>query len=182
MYRIIIARLAAVAAAGATAVLLAGPAQAATAGAAGKVSGKELISGVAFGKNAISNHTTYPLTFTGLVRTTSLFTPPGGNRPAVLPTPKGGLGAMLVRPMRGHLVSLDRRTCYGVEQFTAGLRVVTSKSTGVFAGATGKGGVSLMFGAFLPRKHGACNPRGNPVSAKDAFSTLNAKIALTLRK
>jgi hypothetical protein len=181
MHRIIITRLAAIATATATAVLLAGPAQAATAGAAGKVSGKEHISGVAFGKNAISNHTTYPLTFTGLVRTTSIFTPPSGNR-AVLPTPRGNLGAMLVRPMRAHLVSLDRRTCYGVEQFTAGLRVVTRKSTGVFAGATGKGGVSLMFGAFLPRTHGACNPRGNPVSAKDALSTLNAQIALTLRK
>jgi hypothetical protein len=84
--------------------------------------------------------------------------------------------------MKARLVSLDRRTCYGVEEFTAGLRVATSTSTGVFAGATGKGGVSLMFGAFLPRKSGACNPRGNPVSAKDAFSTLDARIALTLRK
>lgn len=181
MHRTIITRLAAVATAAAAAALLAGPAQAATAGAAGKVSGKESISGAAFGKNAISNHTTYPLTFTGLVRTTSIFTPPSGNT-AVLPTPRGNLGARLVRPMKARLVSLDRRTCYGVERFTAGLRVVTSKSTGVFAGATGKGGVSLMFGAFLPRKGGACNPRGKPVSAKDAFSTLDARIALTLRK
>ena len=181
MHRIVITRLAAVATAAATAVLLAGPAQAAAAGTTGKISGKELISGVAFGKNAISDHTTYPLTFTGLVRTTSIFTPPSGNN-AVLPTPRGNLGAMLVRPMKARLVSLDRRTCYGVEQFTAGLRVVTSKSTGVFAGATGKGGVSLMFGAFLPRKNGACNPQGEPVSAKDAFSTLDARIALTLRK
>ena len=180
MYRTIITRLAAVAAAGATAVIMAGPAQAST-GTAGTVSGKEVISGVAFGKNAISNHTTYPLTFTGLVRTTSLFTPPPGNG-AVLPTPRGNLGAMLVPPRRSHLISLDRRNCYGVEQFTSGLRVVTSKSTGVFAGATGKGAVSLMFGAFLPRKNGACNLRGKPVSAKDAFSTLDARIALTLRK
>jgi hypothetical protein len=181
MHRIIITKLAAVATAAAAVVLLAGPGQAATVGATGKVSGKELISGVAFGKNAISNHTTYPLTFTGLVRTTSIFTPPSGNN-AVLPTPRGNLGAKLVPPMKAHLVSLDKRTCYGVEQFTAGLQVVTSKSTGVFAGATGKGGVSLMFGAFLPRKNGACNPRGEPVSAKNAFSTLDAQIALTLRK
>jgi hypothetical protein len=57
---------------------------------------------VAFGKNAISNHTTYPLTFTGLVRTASLFTPPPGNG-AVLPTPRGNLGAMLVP--RGGVIS-----------------------------------------------------------------------------
>jgi len=180
MHRITIVRLAAVATAAAAAVLVAVPSQAATAGATGTVSGKELISGVAFGKNAISSHTTYPLTFTGLVRTTSIFTPPSGNR-AVLPTPRGNLGAMLVPPMKGHLVSLDKRTCYGVEQFTAGLRVATGTSTGVFAGATGKGSVTLMFGAFLPRKNGACNPQGNPVSAKDAFSTLDARLALTLR-
>jgi hypothetical protein len=72
---------------------LAGPAQAAAAGTTGKISGKELISGVTFGKNAISDHTTYPLTFTGLVRTTSIFTPPSGNN-AVLPTPRGNLGAI----------------------------------------------------------------------------------------
>jgi hypothetical protein len=181
MHRIIITRLAAVAAAAAAAVLLTGPAQAGTAAAAGTATGTEHISGVAFGKNAISNHTTYPLTFTGLVRTTSIFTPPSGNN-AVLPTPRGNLGARLVRPMRAHVISLDKRNCYGVEQFTSGLQVVTSKSTGVFAGATGKGSVSLMFGAFLRRKNGACNMRGQPVSAKNAFSTLRAQIALTLRK
>jgi Phytanoyl-CoA dioxygenase (PhyH) len=139
------------------------------------------IGGVAFGKNAISNHTTYPLTFTGLVRTTSLFTPPPGNG-AVLPTPRGNLGAMLVP--RGGVISYPSTgaNCYGVERFTSGLRVVTSKSTGVFAGATGKGADSLMFGAFLPRKNGACNLQGKPVSARDAFSTLDARIALTLRR
>jgi hypothetical protein len=39
-----------------------------------------------------------------------------------------------------------------------------------------------MFGAFLPRKNGACNLQGKPVSARDAFSTLDARIALTLRR
>ena len=84
MYRTIITRLAAVAAAGATAVLLAGPAQASTGAAAGTVSGTEHISGVVFGKPALSNRPTYPLIFYGLVRTTSLFRPPK-NGPAVLP-------------------------------------------------------------------------------------------------
>lgn len=180
MYRTIITRLAAVAAAGAAAVLLAGPAQASSTSAARTVSGTELISGVAVGKNAIASSTTYPLTFRGLVRTTSLFTPPSGNR-AVLPTPRGDLGARLVKPMTFTLVSVDRRNCYAVERFSSALRVVTSTSTGVFAGATGRGSVSITNGAFLPRKaSGGCNFEGTPVSPKDAFSALVARIALTL--
>jgi hypothetical protein len=182
MYRTIIIRLGAVAAAGATAVLLAGPAQASTGAAAGTVSGTEHISGVVFGKAALSNRPTYPLTFTGLVRTTSLFRPPN-NGPAVLPTPKGGLGARLVRPMRFHVISTDRRTCYGVFRFSAGLRVVTRLSTGVFKGATGSGAVSITQGARFGRSSsGACDFRGNPVSGKDAFNALRATISLTLRR
>jgi hypothetical protein len=181
MYRTIITRVAAVAAAGATAILLAGPAQAGT-GAVATVSGTEHISGVVFGKSALSNRPTYPLTFTGLVRTTSLFRPPK-NGPAVLPTPKGGLGARLVRPMRFHVISTDRRTCYGVFRFSAGLRVVTRLSTGVFKGATGSGAVSITQGAHFGRKSsGACDFRGNPVSGKDAFNALRATISLTLRR
>ena len=183
MYRTFITRLAAVAAAGATAVLLAGAAQASTGAAAGTVSGTEHISGVVFGKDAIASSPTYPLTFTGLVRTTSLFTPPSGNGPAVLPTPKGGLGAQLVRPMRFHVISTDRRTCYGVFRFSAALRVVTRLSTGVFKGATGKGAVAITQGAHFGRgSSGACNFRGNPVSGRDAFNALAARIALTLRR
>lgn len=182
MYRTIISRLAAVAAAGTTAVLVAGPAQASTAAAAGTVSGTEHISGVAFGTNAIRNRPTYPLIFTGLVRTTSLFRPPATG-PAVLPTPKGGLGARLVRPMRFHVISTDRRTCYGVFRFSAGLRVVTRLSTGVFKGATGSGAVSITQGAHFPRRSsGACNFRASPASGKDAFNALAARIALTLRR
>ena len=181
MYRTIIIRLGAVAAAGATAGLLAGPAQAST-GAAGTVSGTEHISGVVFGKAALSNRPTYPLTFTGLVRTTSLFRPPK-NGPAVLPTPKGGLGARLVRPMRFHVISTDRRICYGVFRFSAALRVVTRLSTGVFKGATGKGAVAITQGAHFGRgSSGACNFRGNPVSGRDAFNALRATISLTLRR
>lgn len=180
MYRTIITRFAAVAAAGAAAVLLAGPAQASSTAAARTVSGRELISGVAFGKNAVSSHTTYPLTFRGLVRTTSLFTPPSGNI-AVLPTPRGGLGVRLVQPMTFRLISVDRRNCYAVERFTSALRVVTRTSTGVFTGATGQGSVSITNGAFLPRRaSGGCNLQGNPVSARDAFSALGARIALML--
>jgi hypothetical protein len=182
MYRTIITRFAAVAAAGATAVLLAGPAQASTS-AAEAVSGTEHISGVVFGKQAIASSPTYPLTFTGLVRSTSLFTPPSGNGPAVLPTPKGGLGVTLVRPMSFHVISTDRRTCYGVFRFSAALRVVTRLSTGVFKGATGSGAVSITQGARFGRKSsGACNFRGNPVSGRDAFNALAARIALTLRR
>ena len=182
MYRTIITRLATVAAAGATAVLLAGPAQAGTGAAAGTVSGTEHISGVVFGKNAIRNRPTYPLIFYGLVRTTSMFRPPATG-PAVLPTPKGGLGARLVRPMKFHVISTDRRTCYGVFRFSAGLRVVTRLSTGVFKGATGSGAVSITQGAHFPRgSSGACNFRGKPVSGKDAFNALAARIALTLRR
>jgi hypothetical protein len=183
MYRTFITRFAAVAASGATAVLLAGPAQASTGAAAGKVSGTEHISGVVFGKDAIASSPTYPLTFTGLVRTTSLFTPPSGNGPAVLPTPKGGLGAQLVRPMRFHVISTDRRICYGVFRFSAALRVVTRLSTGVFKGATGKGAVAITQGAHFGRgSSSACNFRGNPVSGRDAFNALAARIALTLRR
>jgi hypothetical protein len=182
MYRTIITRLASVAAAGATAVLLAGPAQASTATAAGKVSGTEHISGVVFGRAAIANRPTYPLIFYGLVRSTSLFRPPATG-PAVLPTPKGGLGARLVRPFRFHVISTDRRTCYGVFRFTAGLRVVTRLSTGVFKGATGRGTVSITQGAHFPRRaSGGCNFRGRPVSGKDAFNALAARISLTLRR
>jgi len=182
MYRTIITRLAAVTAAGATAVLLAGPAQASTGAAAGTVSGTEHISGVVFGKPALSNRPTYPLIFYGLVRTTSLFRPPK-NGPAALPTPKGGLGARLVRPMKFHVISTDRRTCYGVFRFSAGLRVVTRLSTGVFKGATGSGAVSITQGAHFGRgSSGACNFRGKPVSGKDAFNALAARIALTLRR
>ena len=181
MYRTIIIRLSAVAAAGAAAVLLAGPAQAST-GAAGTVSGTEHISGVVFGKAALSNRPTYPLTFTGLVRTTSLFRPPATG-PAVLPTPRGGLGARLVRPMRFHVISTDRRTCYGVFRFSAGFQVVTRLSTGVFKGATGSGAASITQGARFGRSSsGACNFRGHPVSGKDAFNALRATISLTLRR
>src|SRR5436305_148722 len=97
MYRTIITRLAAVAAGGATAVLLAGPAQASTGAAAGTVRGTEHISGVVFGRAAIRNRPTYPLIFYGLVRPTSLFRPPATG-PAALPPPKARLGARLVPP------------------------------------------------------------------------------------
>jgi len=85
--------------------------------------------------------------------------------------------------MRFHVISTDRRTCYGVFRFSAALRVVTRLSTGVFKGRhRQRRGVHHPGRALRPGTVRRVQLPGNPVSGRDAFNSLAARIALTLRR
>lgn len=171
-------KLGAVAAAALSIVFVAaGPALAGTNGHTRSISGNEYLDGAAYGKAAIASTTTIPLQLRGLVRTHSNFTPPPGNGPATIPTPKGNLNATQVG--KDTQTSKISRHCFAV--FTDSFAVKVTGGTGVFWHASGRGHATLVFTGYVPRytsgKHkGQCNPNGNPTTPRGASVALHAQI------
>ena len=157
--------------------LAAGSAMAGTSSHTKTVSGNEYLYGAVYGKAALAQNPTLPLQLWGLVRTHSNFTPPSGNGPATIPTPKGNLDATQVS--NGTSSTKLSKQCYLV--FNQNFPVKVTGGTGVFWHASGKGRANLRFTGYVPRytsgKHkGQCNQNGNPTTAKGASESLYVQI------
>ena len=157
--------------------LAAGPALAGTSCHTRSISGNEYLDGAAYGKAAIAQTTTIPLQLRGLVRTHAEFTPPNGNGPATIPTPKGNLDATM--PGNGTSSLKVSPQCYVV--FNQYFPIKVTGGTGVFWHASGSGRAHLRFAAFVPRytsgsHKGQCNENANPTTAKGAEVALYAQI------
>jgi hypothetical protein len=157
--------------------LAAGSAMAGTSSHTKTVSGNEYLYGAVYGKAALAQNPTLPLQLRGLVRTHSKFTPPNGNGPATIPTPKGNLDAKQVN--NGTSSMKISKNCYAV--FNQSFPVKVTGGTGVFWHASGSGRAHLQFTGYLPRytsgsHKGQCNENGNPTTAKGASESLYAQI------
>jgi hypothetical protein len=185
-------KLAAAAAAGATAVTLVagGSALAGTHASARSVTGPEVIAGVVHGKAALANSTTIPLRWLGVVGTRSVIRLGGGSGPhkggvKTFKTPAGNLTVMVTsKPTSRQAV--NTRTCRFSFRQDIPVKVVGHRSTGAFAGASGPGAAQVSFGATAPRfksgpKKGRCNPNAKPF-AKGAVASFLASVVLTVRK
>jgi hypothetical protein len=171
------------------ALLVAGGALAATSTAAHtSVTGPEVVSGHAHGKNAVAESTHIPLALTGVVKTTDrgFVLGSGGGNTHTLTTPAGKV------TVRGtgkevQTQTMNARTCRVSYTVRQRFNYVPSLSTGRFAGATGPGAYQIYFAAFVPRytsgKHkGQCND-GNNVQplARGAVATFLVGSVITVR-
>jgi hypothetical protein len=160
-------KLATTAAAGAASVALVagGTALASTHASTSKsVTGPEVIAGTLHGKAALANAPVIPLRWLGVVGTRSI---------------------MVVRKPTSSQ-KMNTRTCRFSFRQDIPVRVVSSKSTGAFAGASGPGAAQVSFAATAPRiksgpKKGQCNPNGQP-HARGAFASFLASVVLTVKK
>src|SRR5487761_1393213 len=135
------------------------------------ITGPELISGTVHGKAALANTSVIPLAWRGLVNTYSVLTLGGGGpHPGDMKTlgsPVGKLTVMVTtKPTQRQ--SFNAETCRLTFTQDIPLAVVGSKSTGVFAGASGPGAAEVYFAATAPRyktgpKKGQCNSSGQPL-------------------
>jgi hypothetical protein len=185
-------KLTTVAAAGAASVALVagGTALASTHASTSKsVTGPEVIAGTVHGKAALANAPTIPLQWLGVVRTRSVINL-GGSGPhkgsvKTLKSRAGNLTVMVTsKPTSSQQV--NTRTCRFSFRQDIPVRVVSSKSTGAFAGASGPGAAQVTFAATAPRfksgpKKGQCNPNGQP-KARGASASFLASVVLTVRK
>ncbi len=183
-------KLAAAAAAGAASVALAAGAPvlaSSQAGASAPVTGPEVIAGTVHGKAALANATKIPLRWRGLVTTRSVVTLGGGGphkgSVKTFYTPAGKFTVMVTRrPTQSQ--SFSPKTCRFSFAQDIPVKVVGSKSTGAFAGASGPGAAQVSFAETGPRfksgpHKGQCNPKGKPI-AKTAVATFLATAVLTL--
>jgi hypothetical protein len=183
-------KLAAVAVAGAASVALAGaPALASSQASAGKaITGPEIIVGAVHGKEALVNAPIIPLRLRGLVNTRSVVNL-GGSGPRkgdvkTFRTPRGNLAVMVTSKPQNNQ-SLNNKTCRFSFTTVLTLKVVSGKSTGAFAGASGPGAVQVSFAANAPRftsgpKKGQCNPNGRP-HTKGAVASFLGSLVLTVK-
>lgn len=182
-------KFAAVAMAVASVTLAAGvPALASSQAAARAVTGPEVIAGAVHGKKALANATIIPLLWRGVVNTHSVINLGGkGPHKGSLKTFGSPAGKLTVRITRKPHTSqsFNTGTCRLSFKEEIVLRVVGSKSTGAFAGASGPGAVQVFFAARAPRfksgpQKGQCNPNGQP-RVKGAVATFLASLVLTVR-
>jgi hypothetical protein len=157
--------------------LAAGSAMAGTSSHTKTVSGNEYLYGAVYGKAALAQNPTLPLQLWGLVRTHAKFTPPNGNGPATIPTPKGNLDAIQVS--NGTSSVKVGKHCFAV--FNQNFPVKVTGGTGAFRHASGKGRANLRFTGYVPRytsgpHKGQCNENGNPTTAKGASESLYVQI------
>ena len=185
-------KLTAVAAAGAASVALVagGTALASThASTSRPVTGPEVIAGTVHGKAALANATVIPLRWLGVVGTRSVINLGGGGpHKGSVKTLKSPAGNLTVRVSSKPTSSqhANTRTCRFSFRQDIPVRVVGSKSTGAFAGASGPGAAQVSFSATAPRfksgpKKGQCNPNGKP-HTRGASASFLASVVLTVRK
>jgi hypothetical protein len=152
------------------------------------ITGPEVIAGVVHGMKALANATIIPLRWRGLVNTQSVINLGGGGpHKGSLETLRSPAGNLTVKvTSKPHASqSFNAKSCRFTFSQDITLKVVGSKSTGAFAGASGPGAVQVSFSARGPRfrsgpKKGQCNPNGQPL-AKGAFASFLASLVLTLR-
>jgi len=150
--------------------------------------GTESMTGQVTGAAAVTgtNGPTVPLTLTGPVATTSAFTPPGGTSThsvVTFKTPDGNLVVAAVAPGANQNPALNAKTCAMAQTIHATYVVNGAKSTGKFAGATGKGTATFSFAATAPKlASGKCNDSENAQPlAKGAIVIFTASGPLTLK-
>ena len=181
-------RLAALAMAVATGVLVLGAAPA-MASSNKAITGPEIAYGAIYGKPATANNPVIPLSWRGLVNTRGVFAPTG-------PAPKKGQrytfktssGKLTVRitaaPTTTQHISL--KSCHFSYSINLVFSVVGSKSTGSFARTSGPGAVQVYYAGYGPRyksgpKKGQCNTSPNaPERAKGAVATFLLSAVLKL--
>lgn len=180
------------AAGGIAALLLAGvPALASThsaAAAAKTTTGPEVVQGAVHGKKANANVPHIPLTLHGVVNTTypGFALGSGGGNNHVLATKAGRLAVHgLGKQQQSQTANM--KTCHVTFTIRQPFTVVTGKSTGAFAGASGPGAYQVLFSAFFPRYHsgphkGQCNTSNSakPLN-KGAYASFLASVVLTAR-
>jgi hypothetical protein len=182
--------LGALAAAGGTAalVLTGVPAQASAHPAAARITGPEVVSGTIHGKAANANTPHIPLTLQGVVNTRDrgFVLGNGGGNSHTIPTRAGKL-AVLGGGKQQTSQTVNMKTCHVSFTIRQTFRVVGSKSTGAFAGASGPGAYQVHFAAFFPRFHsgkhkGQCNTSNSakPLN-KGAVASFLAAIVLTVK-
>jgi hypothetical protein len=144
-------------------------------------SGNERFSGSLTGAPALANVTTYNLTFSGPVSTTGTISlGSGGNKKGdqhTLKTKAGNLVIVLDRDVGNGAVRANPTTCVFTDRITVPATIVGSKSTGSWAGATGKFGIVALFRATGPKlSNGKCNTSS---SARPITSTAFSSFAGT---
>ena len=150
------------------------------------MSGTESFTGSATGKAAVANNTTFPLTWSGPVKTTSTFSTGGsGPKKGQHHTFKTAAGNFVVvvsgKPTTVQHASAT--TCYFSQVVTVPYTVDGAASTGKFAGATGTGTAVVTFAAYGPKlSNGKCNQSNSAVPlAKGASATFKGTGPLTVK-
>ena len=153
------------------------------------VTGPEVISGTVHGVKALIKKPVIRLRLFGLVNTRSVINLGGGGGPnkgdqKTVKTPRGNLTVRVTaKPTHSQVINLN--TCRFSFAVNIPLAVVSSKSTGAFAKASGPGAAQVSFSAKVPRftsgpKKGHCNPKGKPI-ARTAVASFLASLVLSLR-
>jgi hypothetical protein len=150
-----------------------------------RASGREIVLGEVHGREAViiggQRRPKIPVRLFGVVRTSGIVGIGDTKRHTVV-TP---VGKLIVHEVSSHEKSklLDPRICR-VETTIRGTFVVRpDRSTGVFKGATGTGGVHLRFTFNFPKRNGKCFYGSGAVpSARGALISIRVEIPrLTLR-
>jgi len=156
-------------------------------GAGSSKSGNERFSGSLTGAPALANVTSYHLTFSGPVSTTGTISlGSGGNKKGdehTLKTKAGNLVIVLDRDVGNGVVHANSTTCVFTDRITVPATIVGSKSTGSWAGATGKFGVVALFRATGPKlSNGKCNTSSSarPITST-AFSSFAGSGPVTVK-
>jgi hypothetical protein len=144
-------------------------------------SGNERFSGSLTGAPALANVTNYHLTFSGPISTTGTISlGSGGNKKGdqhTLKTKAGNLVIVLDRDVGNGSVHANSTTCVFTDRIAVPATIVGSKSTGSWAGATGKFGIVALFRATGPKQsNGKCNTSS---SARPITSTAFSSFAGT---
>jgi hypothetical protein len=177
-------RLAALSAAGGTALLvLAGTHALASSHASAKTrTGPEVISGALHGKAALVNAPKVPVTFQGLVTARGVVSL--GSAKSKTHTSSAGKFTV-VGTGKQTSQTADKKTCRFTFTQDVTYNVVGSKSTGEFAGASGPGAAQIYFSAYEPRfksgpHKGQCNGHAPPLS-RGAIASFLASTVLTIK-
>jgi hypothetical protein len=150
--------------------------------------GAETFSGTVTGKAAVANSSTFALTFSGPVATTGTQTL-SGNGPKkgqhhTFPTKAGNLVAVVSGSVVNSQKLLSTTTCRFEYSTVVPFTVDGAASTGKFAGSSGKGVVTVLFTADLPKlSSGKCNTSNNaqPLAAA-AVGTFKGVATLTVKQ
>lgn len=150
-------------------------------------SGTETFYGKVTGKAAITNNTVFALTFKGPVNTTGTQTLSGSGpkkgQSHTFPTKAGNLVATVTKTPVNTQKLLSASTCRFEYGTVVTYAVNGAKSTGSFAGSTGKGVVTVLFTAELPKlSSGKCNESNNAQPlASGAVGTFSGIGPLTVK-
>jgi hypothetical protein len=176
---------------GIAALVLAGiPALASSqANASNSITGPESAYGVIHGKAATANNPTIPVAWRGLVNAHGVFRPgeSGPPKKGQLHTFKTSAGNLTVRVVANPTSSqkFNPKACRFSFATYVVFAVLGGRSTGKFAGTSGRGAVEVYGAGFVARfksgkKKGQCNTSNNaPELTKGAIESFLASIVMT---